>query len=127
MDTETCGENKSRVNWFVLAFAVVLLFVGGLRLYRYYGNKDLVPVEATIERIERVSRRNYNVYVTYQYDGVTYSDMKLDYTIGRMDVGDTVTLRIYPANPRNYETPSGVVATLMGIGAGIKAFLRRNK
>lgn len=65
---------------------------------------------------------NHNVFVDYEYNGVYYDNVKIDYNVG-MREGETITLLCDPKNPGDVRTSSDillipVLVLVLGLIAG---------
>lgn len=114
-----------------LVFAFITLFVS-VNEYRSWNRfkNDAVPVTAYISEIETYTdsdnEKQHNVYIEYEYEGVSYSD-KLNYYISGMKKGDSVQIYVdlySPSINKSYSSVYNTVAILFallfgGIGGGL--------
>ncbi len=124
-------SNRSRyqINWVVLAIVLFLLIYGISNIVKYF-DRDLVSVEAVIEEVQTSGtgkHRKHKAFVTYTYEGVTYSGVKLDYWHTGMNEGTAVEIRIDPNAPGKTVTKSGFISTFIGLVLGIKAVRKRKE
>lgn len=102
-------------------FGVVTLAAGVFMTLDWIDfKKTAVEISATIVDIDsyRVRRNGktktrHDVFVEYEYDGITYDGKSDTYNSG-MYVGDTITMYIDPENPENHKTNQVVPIIMMG-------------
>ena len=87
----------------VLAAMVLMCLFGVYEVWQYSRiEEELVTVEATIQRID-ITRRgddyDYDVYVSYRYEGQAYSDIHLSWYSSDMKEGQPLTLKVHPDAP----------------------------
>lgn len=85
--------------------------------------KDAVSVNATITDIDTHTERRgkkkktyHDVFVEYEYEGVTYSD-ELDYYTSGMREGDDVEIYVDPERPSDSRSKPYLVSGIMGLFA----------
>ncbi len=81
-----------------------------------------VEVNGVIEDIvieEHTDETDYDVYVSYEYDGVYYEDIHIDFYSSSMYEGQEIDLLIDPDNPTDIHSSDGdLFFTLMFVGLG---------
>lgn len=104
-------ENKSllvKIISIVVSVVALGFLVGGTCFYLHVSNmeKEYKSVVAKIENIEKYRERHaggkththYNVTVSYQVNGSTYTEKLNEYS-SSMEIGGTITLMYNPADP----------------------------
>lgn len=78
---------------------------------------ELVPVEAIIERIDirgRGDNRDYDVYVSYSYQGTRYDQVRLSWYNSGMEEGQRLALKIHPNDPSELVDNDGILVLVFG-------------
>ncbi|MGN9019422.1 DUF3592 domain-containing protein [Lachnospiraceae bacterium HCP1S3_C3] len=127
-----------------IAFNMIFVIVGigliAMAVFLYLKSsafkRKAVEVPATISRIEsytttrsskhgRRTKTNYNVYVTYDFDGVTYENIPLGSYTSNMYEGAVITILCDPDNPVDIDNKGMlyfpvILLSIMGVlfGAG---------
>ncbi|MCI7767158.1 MAG: DUF3592 domain-containing protein [Oscillospiraceae bacterium] len=121
------------IGWVFFAFGVIFLIIPLISIASWAEfKKDAVPVSAEITDIDTYTKRSnhknrtyHDVYVEYEYDGVTYSE-ELDYYTSGMKKGDDIEIYVDPDDPSRSRSNPFVFSAIMavfglvfgGIGAG---------
>lgn len=126
------ANKKFRIPWFLVVFCGIFFFAGALITFagiqdalEYRANKEhYAQVDAVITHIDKKTTydsineeydTDYTVYVSYQYGGVEYQWVKLNYYHSGMHEGDGITVEIDTRSPDTVVSDAGFVS-FMGIG-----------
>ena len=128
--------------WIVgIPFLLIGLFMG---LHTKDFHEKAVEVQGIIQiiAIDRDGdETDYDVFVSYDYEGTEYSNVRLNSYSSSMYEGEEITLLVNPDNPREVETENagfilaavfgsiGIIFTLVGLSLFIFSVIRsrRNK
>ncbi len=122
--------NKFMTKYFMAIFGGIFALVGTIFIivgimanvkssqFKEYA----VEVNGVIEDIvieEHTDETDYDVYVSYEYDGVYYEDIHIDFYSSSMSEGQEIDLLIDPDNPTDIHSSEGdLFFTLMFVGMG---------
>ena len=122
--------NKFMTKYFMAIFGGIFALVGTIiiivgiitNVKTSQFKESAVEVNGVIEDIvieEHTDETDYDVYVSYEYDGEYYEDVHLDFYSSSMYEGQEIDLLIDPDNPTDVHTNDGdLFFTLMFVGLG---------
>lgn len=98
----------------ILCIVTCILYSGYYREWNYF-KKISDPVKAVITKIDSYysgDTRYYDVYISYEYNGLTY-DNTLNYHTSTMHKGDTVDIRVSRTDPHVIKNSLGDTKQLL--------------
>lgn len=105
-----------------ILIAILMLIIGKSEANK---TKEWIPTKAVIQDITKeIYRRSgktitdYDVYVSYTYDGTEYEDI-LNHYSSSMHVGDEVTIYVNPDNHSESSSGTSYVFIIIGAAFGI--------
>ena len=109
----------------VFAFIGLVFLIVGIFAYKDYANALLKGKEVTAE-ITDIEHRSHgdkdyhDVYLTYTYDGITYSDVEISFYSSTMYIGEKIAVYVDPLNPSDVmavkgENLVGIIFLIIGI------------
>ncbi|MBQ4067659.1 MAG: DUF3592 domain-containing protein [Lachnospiraceae bacterium] len=129
-----------KVNWITLIVGLgFMLFATGLILGGYFINKShsdfmdtAVETEATIvdikeeveyDRLDEEYDTEHTVFISYEFDGNSYENVRLSYYTSSMRIGNKVTIYCDPLNPSEFRLKYGlnVVGIILYVVGGVLA------
>lgn len=113
-----------------LIFMFAGMFFITVMLNIYFDNmgffKEAEKTTAVITDIEKnpYKKTDYNVYISYEIDGVKYENVNLGYYTSSMNKGDEITVHYDPEKPYDARSMGGdvfetYIGTFVGIGIGL--------
>lgn len=99
------------------AVGILLMFIGGsdYRDYKTAYDTTAIVTKCEVGSTGETSDWNYNIYISYTFDGNEYSDIYLKSQSRAIDIGETISVKISPNNPGQPFSDNPLVLVFLGI------------